>query len=233
MGLSQPESSGTSPIALSESASLRGHWFLALVVPEGERLLAATSNLPPGMRCFSPSDLHITVGFLGCCGIERAMAAWQAMGSRRHAAIAIRPGGWRPMGAARRPSAYALTLASGHNTTAALIEGWRGEALAAAELPPEPRPALPHITLVRPCRHKRSQQPIGTAEVMARWLSAAPIPRARLLLREIALYGWAMEREQRLVRNQQLVRDPRLFTILRRRHLDQPEILPLRQSDRH
>ena len=210
------------------------NWFLALVVPEEPALTQLLVDLPDGVRPFAAADLHITVAFLGPCGQERALLAWQAIAPLRHPAIAVVSGGWRAMGPAGNPSAYALTLEPdavlnpsqdpdqnqsrdhnqamdrGQNLTAALIERWRQPALAAAGLPPERRAALPHITLARPRWRGVGQHRAG---LEAWWQQAAgpraPRPQHGLILREIAIYTWAADRQHQL------------FRIVIRRPLDQ------------
>lgn len=181
-----------------------GNWFLALVVPQELRLERAAAGLPPGPLRLAGADLHCTLAFLGSCGEERALLAWQALAQLRHPPISVRPAGWRAMGPPQRPSAWALTLGQGSQLTAGLIERWRPQALAAAGLPADHRHALPHITLARAGRAA------GAREAMTDWIRAAPVPAEPFALREIGLYGWAGDRSTAL------------FRIIRRRPLDQP-----------
>jgi 2'-5' RNA ligase len=195
-----------------------GNWFLALVVPEQAALLAATAGLPPGLRRFQPADLHLTLAFLGACGEDRALRAWQAIAPIGHPPIRACAGAWRAMGPPRRPSAYALTLGRGRRLTARLIESCRAAALAGAELPCDDRPPLPHITLARP--RLRAVGATDSREAMAAWLRHAPVPGQPFTLEEIGLYRWAEDRGQRL------------FSIALRRPLDQPAISSAQSSIR-
>lgn len=181
-----------------------GNWFVALVVPEAVLLEQTAATLPDGPRRLVGADLHCTLAFLGPCGEQRALLAWQALARLSHPPITVRPAGWRAMGPPQRPSAYALTLGQGSQLTARLIERWRPLALAAAGLPPEHRHALPHITLARAGRTA------DTSQAMVEWLREAPVPPEPFALSEIGLYGWASDR------------DEQLFRIIRRRPLDQP-----------
>ena len=185
-----------------------GNWFVGLVVPEQAGLHRATADLPAGLRRFQPSDLHLTVAFLGACGAERARRAWQAIADQRHPAITVRPGRWRAMGRAERPSAYALTLGQGAQLTAGLMERWRPPLLEAAGLPVEHRHALPHITLARPQRRLEPAQAAALQTAMATWMRAASVPDTSFALRELALYCWARDRSGQL------------FAIDQRRRLD-------------
>ncbi len=197
----------------------RPNWFLALVVPEEPALSQLLVDLPDSVRPFAAADLHITVAFLGPCGQERALLAWQAIAPLRHPPIAVVTGGWRAMGPAAAPSAFALTLGPdseqkpskdpglvwerGGELTAALIERWRQPAHEAAGLAPERRAALPHITLARP--RWRGVGP-DRAGLETWWQQAAGPeslrPQHGLILREIALYTWAADRQNQLFRIQ-------------------------------
>ncbi len=180
------------------------NWFLALVVPEQAGLTQLLRDLPPGLRPFQATDLHITVAFLGACDRSRAWQAWQAIAPLQHPPIAVAAAAWRSMGSPEHPSAYALTLGpdslqeqdQSSRLTTSLIERWREPALAAAGLPSQRRAALPHITLARPRR--RGVERDRTA--MASWLRQAPLPQQRFILREIGLYTWASDRQQQLFR---------------------------------
>ena len=182
----------------------RANWFLALVVPEQAGLSQLLRDLPPGQRPFQAVDLHITVAFLGACDRTQAWQAWRAIAPLQHPAIAVAAAAWRAMGPPEHPSAYALTLGpdplqdqgQSSRLTATLIERWREPALAAAGLPSQRRPALPHITLARPRRRGMEQD----RTAMASWLQQAPLPQQRFILGEIGLYTWASDRQQQLFR---------------------------------
>jgi len=186
----------------------QGNWFVALVVPEQAGLHHLTAGLPAGLRRFQAADLHLTLAFLGACGAERALRAWQAIADQAQPAITVQAGSWRAMGRPERPSAYALTLGQGAQLAAGLIDRWRPPLLAAAGLPVEHRHALPHITLARPQRRLDPAAAAGSQAAMASWMRATPVPDASFALREVALYCWAADRSSQL------------FRIERRRRLD-------------
>ena len=185
----------------------RPNWFVALVVPEQAGLSRFLVDLPASVRAFDAADLHLTVAFLGPCDQEQALLAWEAIAPLCHPALSVVTAGWRVMGPAQNPSAYALSLGpdpgqqqAGQSSRVAteLIESWRRPALAAAGLPPERRAALPHITLARPRRRGIE----ADRAAMATWLLQALPPQRELLLRDIALYTWDDDRQQRLFKIQ-------------------------------
>lgn len=96
------------------------NWFIGLEVPPLAAWDGLTQGLPDGMRRFIPPDRHLTLAFLGSCGTERAGRAWSALAGLRHAPIIATAAAWRAMGPRGRPSAYAITLAMGRGTAAAL-----------------------------------------------------------------------------------------------------------------
>jgi len=187
----------------------RPNWFLALPLPAEAApvWLAAAAAAPPQLRRFHPDDLHLTLAFLGPCEAEAALAAWGCLDGLGHPPIAVRAAGWRALGSPEAPSAYGLTLAEGHAELCGLLRGWGALALAAAGAPPERRPPLPHLTLLRPPR----RQAADLRAPMAAWMATAPLPQPPVLLRHLALYTWAEDRCERLfriVRNRTLVSPP-------------------------
>lgn len=172
------------------------NWFLALPLPPQARWQEAAVTAPAPLRRFAAEDLHCTLAFLGPCGEERAIAAWQALAALEASAISVQAGGWRCLGPARQPSAYGLTLAEGHASLCALLQRWEPLARQAAGLEPSTRPPLPHVTLLRPRRRDAPQ----LIEPMRAWMQQAPLPPGPVLLQELALYTWDLQRQQRLFR---------------------------------
>ncbi len=171
------------------------NWFLALPLPIEARWQEAAVSAPPQLRRFVAADLHCTVAFLGPCGEQRAVAAWEVLADLRASAIAVTAGHWRAFGPARRPSAYGLTLSQGDQALGALLRRWAPLAREAAGLPSSPSP-LPHVTLLRP----RWREAAAAIEPMRQWMAQAPLPAAGAVLQELALYTWDPERRERLFR---------------------------------
>jgi 2'-5' RNA ligase len=183
------------------------NWFIGLEVPPLAAWEGLTQGLPDGMRRFTAPDRHLTLAFLGSCGTERAGRAWTALAGLSHAPIIATAAAWRAMGPRGRPSAYAITLAMGGGTAAALIGDWGDRALLAAGLPRSRRRPLPHITLLRPPRRRAA----SLWPPMRRWLRQAPLPSGPFRLETLALYTWSSDRAGRL------------FRIVAERPLDSPE----------
>jgi 2'-5' RNA ligase len=167
------------------------NWFIALVVPPQARWHALSRPLPAGVRAFHPADLHLTLAFLGACDAEAAGRGWQALAGLTAPPLQARAGGWRALGSARAASAYALTLAEGHQEACRLMRDWGGRARAAAGLAPERRAPLPHVTLARGSGGPRAA---ACRAGMARWMAAAPLPDRACRLEEVGLYTWSSGR---------------------------------------
>ncbi|MEX1323606.1 MAG: 2'-5' RNA ligase family protein [Synechococcaceae cyanobacterium] len=185
------------------------NWFIGLVVPPEARWHELRSPLPAGVRPYHPGDLHLTLAFLGACDEGAAARAWRAVAGLTAAPLLVRAGAWRAMGAPQAPSAYALTLAEGHDEAARLIRDWGGPARGAAGLGPERRAPLPHVTVAR----SRRRGAAAGRSAMAEWMAAAPLPGRPCRLRELALYTWSRRRGES---------DAPLFELVARRPLAPP-----------
>jgi len=172
----------------------RPNWFVALPLPAAAGWQQAAAAAPEALRRFAAADLHCTVAFLGPCGEERALAAWQALCDQPLAALLVSAGGWRGLGPSRQPSAYGLTFAQGRQPLEQLLVQAGGRALQAAGCPPSAHAPLPHITLLRPRRREAAQW----CEPMQQWMQTAPLPPEPALLQELALYTWSEDRRERL-----------------------------------
>jgi RNA 2',3'-cyclic 3'-phosphodiesterase len=172
------------------------NWFLALPLPTEARWQDAAASAPLALRRFAAEDLHCTLAFLGPCGEDRAIAAWQALAALQASAITIAAGGWRALSPARQHSAYGLSFAEGHTPLCNLLQRWEPLARKAAGLAPSTRPPLPHVTLLRP----RRREALQVIEPMRAWMAQAHRPAGTVVLQELALYTWDHERLERLFR---------------------------------
>ena len=166
------------------------NWFVALMVPPRARWHDRRTPLPAGVRAVHPADLHHTLAFLGGCDAGVAAGAWRALAGLTASPPFVRAGAWRAMGAPQAPSAYALTLAEGHDEAVRLIRDWGGRARAAAGLAPERRAPLPHVTLARSSRREAG----GCRLAMARWMALEPVPSGHCRLSDVGLYTWNRKR---------------------------------------
>lgn len=168
------------------------NWFIALPVDADELPPDLLERLPAGLRRFHPSDLHITIAFLGGVTPEAAWTAWRA------ACIDAGPftvalGPPAALGKPRRPSAFGLDLGEGGDAVAHVIGQWRDPLRRAAGLSDETREPRPHLTLGRPPRR-------GGDAIRARaleWVASYRPPATPITLDRIALYTWADDRRER------------------------------------
>ena len=132
--------------------------------------------------------------FLGPCGSDAALAGWATLAEKTHPIIHSQLHGLRAMGNPRRPSAFALTLSQGHEETVKLMAHWRGPIYRAANVAPDERPPLPHITVARPPRKASA----AIRQMGKDWIQNQPVPTSELKLDGIALYTWSEDRQERL-----------------------------------
>ncbi|MFO0737518.1 MAG: hypothetical protein U0270_16620 [Labilithrix sp.] len=173
---------------------MRANWFIALPIEPGE-WFARVAAPPPGLRMFAPTDLHLTVAFLGGVSEEAARAAWAAAvwndGPRAVTLAEV-----APMGAPRRYSALSLLLDHGRPEIEAEMTRSRGPAYAAAGTPPDARPAKAHVTIARPKRHATETERAAGLE----WARAIELHGTPVRLEKIALYTWSDDRTSKLFR---------------------------------
>jgi 2'-5' RNA ligase len=169
------------------------NWFIAIPVPLGPESLALTP--PPGVRLFAPSDLHITVAFLGNVTAERAKRAFEASRAIPLAPLRVTLGRVLPLGPARRPSAFSALLVQGREPVERAMGSVRGLAYEAAGVRRDERPPLAHVTLARPKRDARASE----RGVAAAWASSLVLPASELELSQLALYTWG-DRQNALFR---------------------------------
>lgn len=173
---------------------MKPNWFVAFPVTPGDWLPAVTQNTPEGFRVFHPADLHITIAFLGACGPEQAHTAWDVLVAQSHPPIEIQLGPLRAMGHPRHPSAYALTLAQGHEPTAQIMGQWRSAIGDALQIRLDERPPLPHITVARPKRKTRKD----AKRLGETWMNQSNTVSAQVQLNRVALYTWHEDRQSQL-----------------------------------
>ena len=99
---------------------------------------------PARVRVFAPSDLHVTLGFLGRVQEAEAAKAWALID--KYPAFRSVIGSFSrvvPLGNPRKPSALSAMIDEGRDAFSEMIAQARGPMLAAAGAPEDTRPPLP------------------------------------------------------------------------------------------
>lgn len=164
------------------------NWFIGLPAAAGEWLEPLLASAPPGLRAFAPTDLHVTVAFLGPCGEAAARRAWACPSEGGPFEVTL--AGMKALGDPRNPSALTVLLGEGHDPVAEAIGRWRGPMLRAAEARPERRPPLPHCTVARLGRRASERE----RRAALAWARDLPPIGARLSLDRLALFTWSEHR---------------------------------------
>lgn len=174
---------------------MKANWFIALPVP-ADGWFSALPPPPAAMRGFGPSDLHLTLAFLGAVSEEAARAAWGAFVWPLPAAVDVSLGAVVPMGSPARFSALSALLDDGRERLEAAMTEARGAAYHAAGVQPDVRPAKAHVTLARPQR----KATLAQREAGLLWAASLALPRMPLRLAAPALYTWSEDRSRALFR---------------------------------
>jgi 2'-5' RNA ligase len=173
---------------------MRANWFIAMPVDPGA-WFELVPPAPSGIRKFAPSDLHLTIAFLGGVAEAAARAGWEAIvwndGPRTVTLADV-----VPMGSPRRYSALSLLLDEGREQVELEMTRARGAAYAAAGTPPDERPAKAHITIARPKRHATDDERAAALE----WARACALHATPIRLEKLALYTWSDDRTSELFR---------------------------------
>ncbi|MBM4356704.1 MAG: hypothetical protein FJ096_01205 [Deltaproteobacteria bacterium] len=166
-----------------------GSWFVALPVSAGRWYDALVGRAPSCLARVHREDLHATVAFLGPTGEERARRAFATLEGRSSPSLDASLGMLVPLGSSRRPSALSLTLEDGNDAVAALIGSLRDAMFDAAEVPRDPRAALPHITIFRVPQRATSRD----REASLAWAASVVRQTVSVRFETIALYTRAPE----------------------------------------
>lgn len=174
------------------------NWFLAF--PVAAEWIVDLPRLPPRFRRFEPSDVHLTLLFLGSCGEVAARQALDALGAvltaQPVAPLAVTLSQVVPMGPKRDYTALSALLDQGRASTAALLQRLRDAPADAAGVRRDTRPPIPHVTLGRPQRRASDEdRSAGLA-----WANSVVLPKTPHVLDRIALYTWHTERREALFR---------------------------------
>lgn len=156
--------------------------------------------MPPRFRRFSPTDVHLTLMFLGGCGETAALAALAAtrdsLRATPTAPVTVTLGELVPMGPKKEYTALSALLDVGRDEVTELLRRHRDGAADAAGVRRDQRPPIPHVTLGRPQRRATEQDRVAGLQ----WATSVSLPNTPQVLRRVALYTWHTERRDALFR---------------------------------
>jgi 2'-5' RNA ligase len=169
-----------------------------LAFPVSAEWLVDLPPLPPRFRRFHPSDVHLTLLFLGGCGESAARAALLAVGDALKAnpvsPVTITLGNIVPMGPKHEHTALSAVLDAGQEKVAQLMLQLRDAPADAAGIRRDKRAPLPHVTLGRPQRRATAEDRVAGLS----WADSVILPKNAHTLDRIALYTWNKERRDAL-----------------------------------
>jgi 2'-5' RNA ligase len=175
---------------------MRPNWFFAF--PLDGAFLDELPPPPANIRPFHPSDVHLTLAFLGRCGrdaAERALAVLDArLAQSPRPPLAVSLAGVVPMGARRSYTALSALLDRGRNETESYITTVRDPLFDAAHTRRDQRRPKAHVTLARPTRRATDAQRLAGIA----WAEALDLRPIQRTLDRIALYTWADDRPRRM-----------------------------------
>lgn len=170
------------------------NWFIGLPVPAGPWFHALQP--PEGVRQFGPSDLHVTVAFLGAVQEAQALAAFAYAPDFPLPASEVQLGPVECLGSKRRPSAFSALLLTGRAEVEAALSSVREQMWEAAQARRDTRPPLAHVTFARPSRRAARDD----YQRALRWAKGLQLGAPSVRLERIALYTWSEDRQTSLFR---------------------------------
>lgn len=171
----------------------RPNWFVALPIPATSWIDDIAATAPAEVKMFAPSDIHLTIAFLGAMPPVRKLDIIQHIDTMAFSPFSLSLSHLRPLPSERSPSALSFEVAQGHNTAAAFIAQWRDILCDAAGAPRDTRPPLPHVTVARPDRRHGATG----KRVALSWAASTAAPEVELQVDSIALYTWSVDRHKR------------------------------------
>lgn len=139
--------------ALGEARPLTGRAFFGLPLPEQHRTelaayIALCAQAAPAFRWVAPSNLHLTVRFIGSIELAKAEQIADTVAGAPPAAFELQLGEAGSFGRGRRARVLWLGLLSGRTELERLAQKVEAECVRAG-LEAEERPLHPHLTLAR------------------------------------------------------------------------------------
>ena len=164
----------------------RPNWFIGwpFELPNG----IEWGEVPPKVRRFAPTDLHITSVFLGAVDEAVAFDSWAALGDLPWSPFVASFGPIRMFGG-RNPTAISATIDDGADRLIELIAKHRSVLGDAGWARPDPRPPVPHVTVARIQRSASHAHRDAALE----WAGRLEVAASARIDR-IALYTWSEDR---------------------------------------
>jgi 2'-5' RNA ligase len=169
---------------------MKANWFLALPVPTDTWFDTLIYDLPETCRAFHPTDLHLTLAFLGPMLPQKQGQIEALMANITAQTITASFDHFLPLPSEKRLSAMTLSLAQGRQQVADLMRQHRTPLLEAAGARPDHRDPLPHATFARPIRKYGAQG----RQAALHWMAEKQVPETSFKLEKIALYTWSEQR---------------------------------------
>ena len=167
--------------------------FVALPLRPCPALLDLQDRLPEVLRPIHPEDLHVTVAYFGRIPEDRHPRILDLIASMPQEPVPVTLAGLLALPSRERPTATTLRLGRGHDVLADLMRTWRPPLAAAAEVEPETRGPLPHVTFARPKGRRMTEE--KRAAVLS-WIDALPELAAPATLGPPALFRSRPPREE-------------------------------------
>lgn len=171
------------------------NWFVGLVVPP-EGWFDELPPVPRGTRYFHRDDLHINLSFLGAVDEDAAMRAWRLSKLLSGGPFEFPLGQVDPVGPSRQPTAWAVMPDKPLEALNAFLASYRNDIAQVARARADMLPPRPYITVARPKRYSS----VGERTQLAQWAEMIELPELTLQIREVALYTWSDEDDDRLFR---------------------------------
>ena len=169
---------------------MKPNWFVAFPVPASDWLETVLATLPATCRPFQPTDVHMTLAFLGAMDPAQKDDVIAAMNQIKAAPFEVTLGQMLALPNPKRVSALSFALQDGKENAARLMGLHRDALYRAATARPDTRPPLPHITIARPIRKFKAEGQKDARE----WAQQVKPPGLVILINQIALYTWADDR---------------------------------------
>ncbi len=167
---------------------MRPNWFIAF--PIDGHFVHELGEAPPAHRRFHPSDVHMTLAFLGAVSEAAANSAWDVLGEQLVQAplppFEISLGPLVPMGGAKAYSALSALLERGNPAAVEAIARLRDTLADAAGARRDTRPPKPHVTVLRPARRASDAERHAALD----WCATRDLHHVTAVIDQIALYTW-------------------------------------------